>query len=100
MSRKMTAVVCHAPRDYRLEEVAVPEIRGDELLVKVGACGICASDVKCYHGAPRIWGDEKQPRFVKPPVIPGHEFIGEVVEIGPEAKAKYDLDVGDRAIAE
>jgi threonine dehydrogenase-like Zn-dependent dehydrogenase len=100
MSHRMTAVVCYAPKDYRLEEVPVPKIGRDEVLVKIGACGICASDVKCYHGAPRIWGDEKQPRFVKPPVVPGHEFIGEVTEIGPEAKAKYELDVGDKAIAE
>jgi L-iditol 2-dehydrogenase len=100
MGDKMTAVVCYAPKDYRLEETDVPKIGPDEVMIKVGACGICASDVKCYHGAPRIWGDEKQPRFVKPPVIPGHEFVGEVVQIGREAEAKYGLDVGDKAIAE
>jgi len=97
---KMNAIVCFAPNDYRLEEIAVPKINRDEVLIKVGACGICASDVKCYHGAPRIWGDERQPRFIKPPVVPGHEFVGEIVEIGQEAKEKYGLDVGEIAIAE
>ena len=96
----MNAVVCHAPKDYRLERLPIPRAGKEDIVVKVRACGICASDVKCYDGAPRIWGDEKQPQYVKPPVIPGHEFIGDIVEIGSEAKAKYGLEIGDRAIAE
>ncbi len=47
----MQAVVCHGPRDYRLEEVAVPTPGPGEALVRVEAVGICASDLKCYHGA-------------------------------------------------
>jgi threonine dehydrogenase-like Zn-dependent dehydrogenase len=64
MSDKMTVVMCHAPRDYRLGEISIPKIGREEVFLKVGACGICASDVKCYRGAPRIWDDKKQPRFV------------------------------------
>src|SRR4051794_2603104 len=50
----MQAVVCHGPRDYRLEELAVPEPGPGEALVKVEACGICASDLKCFHGAAKF----------------------------------------------
>jgi len=100
VAEKMKAVVCYAPEDYRLEEIPIPKAGRGDIVVKVGACGICASDVKCYHGAPRIWGDEKQPRYAKPPMVPGHEFVGEVVEISSEAKEKYGLEVGEKAIAE
>ncbi len=42
----MRAVRCHAPEDYRLEEVDIPVPGAGEVLLKVEACGICASDVK------------------------------------------------------
>ena len=96
----MEAVVCHGVGDYRLEEVPTPSAGPDEVIVKVQACGICASDVKCYGGAPLFWGDDARPQFVDGPVIPGHEFIGEVVELGEGAAEKHGLHVGDTAIAE
>ncbi len=43
----MQAVVVHGPEDYRLEEVPVPEPGPGEVLVRVEAVGICASDLKC-----------------------------------------------------
>ena len=43
---------------------------------------ICAGDLKCQHGAAMFWGDDTQPAWVKPPFIPGHEFIGKVVWAG------------------
>jgi D-arabinose 1-dehydrogenase-like Zn-dependent alcohol dehydrogenase len=38
----MKALMCYGPLDYRYEDVAVPSINEDEILVKVDACGICA----------------------------------------------------------
>jgi threonine dehydrogenase-like Zn-dependent dehydrogenase len=72
------------------------------VLVKVLSVGICAGDAKCFAGAPYFWGDKEKghPRYVEPPVIPGHEFVGEVVELGPGAGEKYGLEVGDHAISE
>ena len=49
---KMQAVICHGPENYALEQVAVPTPGPGEALVKVEAVGICASDLKCYHGRP------------------------------------------------
>jgi len=97
LKNKMQAVVCHGPSDYRLEHVDTPKIGPGDILVEVGACGVCASDVKCYHGAPSLWGGENP--YVKPPVIPGHEFIGTVVELSPEAE-ETGIKIGDKAIAE
>jgi threonine dehydrogenase-like Zn-dependent dehydrogenase len=96
----MKAVMCHGPEDYRLEEVATPKAGPGEVIIKVSASGICASDLKCYTGAPLFWGDEHRKAYVETPVIPGHEFIGEVVELGEGAAEKHGLEIGDLAIAE
>jgi len=96
----MRAVVCHGPRDYRLEEVPVPTVGPREVLVRVLGVGICASDIKCYTGAPLFWGDERRQGYCQPPIIPGHEFVGEVVALGEEAGQKRRLAVGDRVISE
>ncbi|ROR04700.1 alcohol dehydrogenase catalytic domain-containing protein [Erwinia sp. JUb26] len=94
---RMKAVVAYAPGDYRLEEVDVPNIGPKEILVKVEACGICAGDVKAYEGAPSFWGDDKQPAYIKAPMIPGHEFIAHVVALGDEVT---EFNLGDRVISE
>ena len=96
----MQAVVCYAVRDYRLEDVPVPEPGPGEVVVKVRDCGICASDIKCYTGAPLFWGDQHRPPYVEPPVIPGHEFTGEVVALGEGAAERHGVALGDRVVAE
>ena len=100
MSETMRAIMCRAPMDYRLEDVAIPQAGPGEVVIKVNACGVCASDIKCYTGAPLFWGDEKRIPYVEAPVIAGHEFIGTVVELGEGADEKYNLQIGDLAIAE
>lgn len=96
----MQAVVCYAPHDYRLERVPVPQVGPGEVLIRVTATGVCASDVKTSVGAPRIWGDDQFPAYITTPVIPGHEFVGEVVELGPGAGERHGLALGDQAISE
>ena len=96
----MQAVVCHGPRDYRLERVARPSAGVHELVIEIGACGICASDCKCHSGAAMFWGGDGKPAWVKAPVTAGHEFFGYVVEAGPGALAHFGVALGDRVIAE
>ena len=96
----MQAVVCHGPKDYRLQKIARPSPRLNELLIRIAACGICASDCKCHSGAAMFWGGEGQPSWVKPPVVPGHEFFGYVVEAGEHGEEHFGVQVGDRIIAE
>lgn len=100
MNNMMKAVVAYGPHDYRVEERAVPKAGKDEIIVKVQACGVCASDIKCFKGAGMYWGDEFNPQWVKAPVIPGHEFFGEVVELGEGAREKHKVEIGDWVIAE
>ncbi|XP_066274042.1 erythritol/L-threitol dehydrogenase-like isoform X2 [Branchiostoma lanceolatum] len=97
---KMKGVVCYAPGDYRMEALDVPAVGPEEVLVRVTAVGICAGDAKCYAGAPLFWGDKDREPYCQPPIVPGHEFIGEVVALGPGAAEKFSLELGDQAIAE
>lgn len=96
----MTAVVCHGPKDYRVETIARPRIGAGEMLIRIAACGICASDCKCWSGAKMFWGGNGAPPWVKAPVVPGHEFFGHVESLGEGAGEHFGVRVGDRVIAE
>lgn len=95
---RMTAIVCHGPEDYRVETVARPAPGREEAVIRVSACGICASDCKCWQGAKMFWGGATP--YVKPPVIPGHEFFGVVDDLGEGAAEHFGVKPGDRVIAE
>ena len=100
MPETMPAVVCHGPEDYRLEELPVPRPDRGEMLVEVEACGICASDLKCFHGAAKFWGDASRPAWAETEVIPGHEFVGTVVALDDDASERRGVRVGDRVLSE
>ena len=96
--KTMKALVAYSKDDYRFEpEYPTPECGPDDIIIKTEACGICAGDLKCSHGAAMFWGDDVQPSWVKPPFIPGHEFFGRIVEMGENVEG-YEL--GDRIIAD
>ncbi len=71
----MNAQVLYAPKDLRFEQVSDRTPLEGEVLVKVRACGICGSDI------PRIFDTGAH----RHPLIPGHEFSGEVVAVGEKA---------------
>ncbi|PPF39526.1 zinc-binding dehydrogenase [Rathayibacter sp. AY1A3] len=96
----MRAVVVHGPEDYRLETVPVPVPAEGELLLRVDAVGVCASDLKCYHGAAKFWGDENRPAWAERDRIAGHEFVGTVVAGDDAALAKRGVALGDRIACE
>jgi threonine dehydrogenase-like Zn-dependent dehydrogenase len=92
--------VCHGPEDYRVEDVPRPRPGRGELLVKVDAVGICASDIKCFSGASLFWGEGGTGGYCEAPVIAGHEFAGTVAELGEGAAELHGVDVGDHVVAE
>jgi erythritol/L-threitol dehydrogenase len=100
LPEKMRAIVAYAPGDYRFETVPVPRAGPDDIIVKVEACGICAGDIKAYVGAESFWGGGGQPKYIKSPMIPGHEFLGHVVEMGENVAKKGHVKIGDRLISE
>ncbi len=75
----MKACVLRAVGDLRLEDVPAPVPRAGEVLLRVGACGVCGSDI------PRIF-EKGTYRF---PLIPGHEFAGMVENTGPGVDAAW-----------
>lgn len=97
---EMNALVAFGPNDLRYTKVKTPEINEDEILMKSLACGICAGDIKSFHGAGMFWGDDINPQWQIPPVNTGHEFFGEVVAIGDEAARKWNVALGDWIVPE
>jgi len=80
----MKAIVMKEVGDIRFEEIPVPQVKEpDDVLLKVKAVGICGSDIKIIEGK----------HHFKPDTVLGHEFVGEVVEIGSHV---HHLKVGDR----
>lgn len=96
----MLAIVNHGPQDYRLERIKRPTAKARELVIRIGACGVCASDGKCHSGAGMFWGANGGESWVKVPVVPGHEFFGYVIEAGEDAEEHFGVKMGDRVIAE
>lgn len=97
LPKTMKALVAYDKGDYRYEpEYPVPECGPDDIIIKTEGCGVCAGDLKCYHGN-STWGDETHEKWVRTPFIPGHEFLGTVVEKGCNV-TEYELD--DRIIAD
>lgn len=92
MEGKMKAVMKRtAAPGAELVTVDIPKIKPDEVLVKVLATSICGTDHHIY-----IWNEWAQGR-IKPPKIMGHEFCGEVVEVGENVTS---IKVGDLVSAE
>ncbi|NLJ48628.1 MAG: alcohol dehydrogenase catalytic domain-containing protein [Candidatus Atribacteria bacterium] len=73
----MKAAVYYGPGDLRVEECPLPEIGPGDILLKVGACAICGTDMRIFrHGH----------KGVKIPQIVGHEIAGTIAEVGKEVK--------------
>ena len=88
----MKALVKRYP-DYGIwmEDVPMPVVGVNDVLIKVKKAAICGTDLHMYK-----W-DEWSQIHCKPPYIMGHEFVGEVVEIGSGVRSVF---VGDRVTAE
>ncbi|MBC8447866.1 MAG: alcohol dehydrogenase catalytic domain-containing protein [Chloroflexi bacterium] len=78
-----------------VKEVETPTIKPDQVLLKVKACGVCGSDIHFYETDED--GYILYPGLTKFPTTTGHEFSGQVVEVG---SAVQDLKVGDMVTAE
>jgi (R,R)-butanediol dehydrogenase/meso-butanediol dehydrogenase/diacetyl reductase len=91
----MKAALWYARHDIRVEEVPEPEPPGPaEVVLKVEACGICGTDLEEYRAGPILIpvGRPNALTGRRAPIILGHEFAGEVVEVG---SAVADLSPGD-----
>ena len=87
---------CPRKRRFQVRGCSGPKAGEEEVIVKIGRVGICAADPKILHGTAYF----SQTVYDHAPIVAGHEFVGEVVELGKGSKEKYGLKVGDKAIME
>ncbi|KZO98605.1 NADP+-dependent D-mannitol dehydrogenase [Calocera viscosa TUFC12733] len=84
---EMKALYYSKPQDFDVRTVAVPKCGDNEVMIKVGACGVCGTDQHIHNG-----------EFIsKFPLIPGHEVVGEIVKVGKNVK---DFAPGMRAVSD
>jgi len=85
----LLGVFYRSKNELTVEEVDDPHVADpSDVIVRVRACGICGTDMKMLHG---------EYPGTAPPVILGHEFSGEVAEVGPAVR---NLTVGDRVVVD
>jgi L-iditol 2-dehydrogenase len=87
----MKAVVIERPHEASWVEVDTPTAGVGEVLVRSHAAGVCRTDLEMFTGG------LTDPRWVRFPLVPGHEWSGTIAELG---EGVTDLDVGDRVVCE
>lgn len=80
-----------AEKGIWMEEVPIPKIKDDEVLIKTHKVSICGTDINIYKWDP--WAQKNVPI----PLVIGHEYVGEIAEIGKNVKG---LKIGDRVTGE
>ena len=88
---KMRAALLYGPNDVRIEDVDIPKLEANEVLVRVKKIGICPSDVRIYQGIYKhepVYGKESYGTS-------GHEWTGEIVKVGSAVKG---FSLGDRVV--
>ena len=92
----MKAAVWHAQNDVRIEDVPEPSAGENEVKIRVKWCGICGSDLHEYRSGPMLIPQKPHPLTGRtPPITLGHEFSGDVVEVGKNVE---NITVGDRVV--
>ena len=84
-------MVLTKPKTLEPREFARPAVGADDAILRIEACGICGSDYEQYEGAQPLHED-----YTPYPVIPGHEPLGIIEEIGANAKRRWGVVEGDR----
>jgi 2-desacetyl-2-hydroxyethyl bacteriochlorophyllide A dehydrogenase len=86
----MQAVLITGPGEAHLAEMDIPAIGPEDVLIRSRAVGICGSDVELYQGT-------RPTGFYRYPIVPGHEWAGEIVAVGERV---HTLLPGDKVVVE
>ena len=89
--RAVKAVLIERPNEVALVELETPPPDPGEVLVRSHVAGVCRTDLEMLHGG------LTDPRWVRFPLVPGHEWSGTVAELG---EGVTDLAVGERVVCE
>ena len=89
----MKAIRIHGSKHVRYEDAPMPQVGPDDVLIKVKAAGLCGTDLELYDGTMFYLTSG----MAQLPLIPGHEWSGEVVELGSNVS---EFSIGDRVTGE
>jgi len=93
MEKTMKAVRIHGPAKARFEDVPLPEVTPDDVLIRIRAVGICGTDLELYDGTMFYLSSG----MCKLPMTPGHEWAGDVVTVGAHVT---EFQIGDKVTGE
>lgn len=93
MKGQTWSMVLEDVRKMALKEFPLPRIGEEDGLLRVEMCGICGSDVGIYNGK-----NKRVQQFF--PIIPGHEILGRIEEMGEKASLRHGVRKGDRVVVE
>jgi L-iditol 2-dehydrogenase len=79
---RMTAAVLYGSEDLRIEQVAVPALAPDEVLLRIRVALTDGTDLK-------VWKRGYHARMIQPPAVFGHEGVGEIVAVGSSVDARW-----------
>ena len=91
--RTCKAVVIHGEGQAALEEIEIPEVKPGDALIRVAYEAVCFTDIEIYEGTLGYYKNG----MAKYPIVPGHEFSGQVVNVGPNVN---HLEVGNSVVVE
>ena len=89
----MKAIRVYGPKDVRYEDVPMPSLGPDDVLIRIQAAGLCGTDLEVYDGTMFYITTG----MTKLPFIPGHEWAGKVVKTG---SAVHEFSPGDKVTGE
>jgi len=87
------AVVIHGVNKASLDEIQIPKVKPGDVLIRVAYEAVCATDLEIFEGTLGYYKNG----MAKYPIIPGHEFSGQVVTIGPNVD---QVEIGDHVVVE
>lgn len=93
----MKAVRIYGAKDIRVEDIDIADPKPDQVQIKIKYCGICGSDLHAYTDGAGLPMKSHPVTGRKVPITLGHEFSGEVAQIG---SAVNNFQVGDRVVVE
>ena len=97
------AAVMTAPGSIVTQEFPYPEVGEDAMVIALELCGICGTDKHTYRGETTQYGGTPAETTTPFPIVPGHEIVGTVAEIGRRARTRLEysgkeLAIGDRVV--
>ena len=103
LPNKVKAAVMTAPGRLETQDFPYPEVRDDAMVIALEMCGICGTDKHTYRGETVQYGGTAAEISTPFPIVPGHEIVGRVADVGKRARAHLErtgktLHVGDRVV--